>query len=360
MRDFITLKRNAPEYLSYLLGTFARTHRALPVTSLNAQSETDDVVFQIVPVSQIPEVPVSRQIKEGLRIDFWIWSLFPVVVLLFVNFIHGVAFDPGLVSMNILSLICLQTSAQLWNDYREYTQGLQLMHPRAGGAALREGWWTAFQVRSLAWVFLVSGVILGIPALMIVGEVLAPFAILGVFLIFLYGLARMGFRYLAWAEVLSFFLFGPLLTLTFQLSMQAPIAPWVFILGGFSGTAALFVLQLRNFEYLVVNSKINLRSSVVGFGFERSKTWLWWLWLSLGIFWFLLLMEVFSLVWLLMGLGLFAWLALGFRKQLNRLSSPLGSGISAIGGVAKRRVFILLACALVGLLSQYLASEIFR
>ena len=56
MKRLVTLTKANSEFESYLLGSFSRTERAIPVQSLNISTGAEQVTFEIVAIEEI-QVP---------------------------------------------------------------------------------------------------------------------------------------------------------------------------------------------------------------------------------------------------------------------------------------------------------------
>ena len=53
MRSLITVYRKDPSFISYIDGSFSKTHRAVPLRSLNVNSDLEQVTFELIEIGKI-------------------------------------------------------------------------------------------------------------------------------------------------------------------------------------------------------------------------------------------------------------------------------------------------------------------
>ena len=97
-----------------------------------------------------------------------------------------------------------------------------------------------------------------------------------------------------------------------------------------SGWAAVFLVHLKNFNSVMVNTQANFKSTVVNLGFEKTKTllsfWLAALWIS-----FCAYQMVYNLnEWFLASIVVALASSYVFVRKLWMLKSPIGSDLSAV------------------------------
>ena len=351
-----SLRRSDPEFLAYVLGTFSKTDMAIPEPSLNPGLASDEVLFRIQ-----PRVRISRPWHRIFKMELWVWSLFPLGLLLLLFWIDGRSFDPWMAALATLTAIFFQTAAQLWNDFRDHLVGFDHIHPARSEKPVQRGWITAHEVRKGAWIFLGLGLLTGSPIawslrgqeLAVVGLGLAVIATL-----FVFGISRMGYRFSHWAELLSFLLFGPLLTMSFELGVSRHLTSVSFFVGVFSGLLALFFLQIRNFENVLVLSQAKMQNLVTVVGFDRSKFWMKFLWLTSLSFGVLIFWHRKLWIWSPMAVAYFVYLTVSLFRNLKAISSPLGSGISNWGKLARGSSLKVVAFVLAVCLMEILFLEL--
>lgn len=337
--ELLTLDKKDDRFLGYLLGTFSKEFRAIPVQSLNVHQKTNQVTFKILKKEDIVPPFLGMHWIQILKIRNLIMVAFPVFLTIInllsarqpIEWIYGT-----LASLGAFSLLI---AVNLHNDYLDHLSGLDRLHPDSRSRVIQKGWVTASQMKNWSFFYGFLGGLLGLPSLIQFPQV--GFVILAVVVIGLVGLTsyKMGLRYRRWSELSVFFLLGPVLSsgLHFSfggLSLNAEF--WkAIIFGTYSGLLSLFYLNIKNYEQIMVNDQARFVNTVSYLGFERSK---WFL----AFFWVILVLGL--LVFYLMGAELWSFLSAlvissfftyKFLKKLFRLQSPIGSQIAECCFTAK-------------------------
>jgi 1,4-dihydroxy-2-naphthoate octaprenyltransferase len=322
-----TLSKGDPEFESYLLGTFSKDKRALPLQTLNANSLRETVTFEIVPVSQIQKPSFALLFLNLLKVRSCILVLFPIFLILIKNTVDKNIKDPIVVLISTFGILSTYIAVNLRNDYTDHMKGLDRINPQAGSRVIQKGWLTAAQVRSWAHLFVIFAmvaaglVIFAFP--MVMGVVILTMLV-GIWAQFL---KRGSFKYHKGGEVFVFFLLGPLLTTGYQISISGFWDRESLFLGIMWGWLAVFLQHIKNFEFIMVNSQAGFHNTVTWLGFDKSKILLkvWWVaFLAMfltyhyrysGIFW----------TWFLGSVLVFCGMPLFIR--LTNLRSPVGSDL---------------------------------
>lgn len=320
-----TVKKSDPDFDKYILGTFSSTERAIPLESLNINSDLEQITFRIVPIKEIQKPFFLVWWAQLFKVHHFILILFPIFVISVKNISYNNLNDFGSAFMAILATICLQAAAHLRNDYIDHVSGVDRIHPQAGSRAIQNGWITAFQVRRLSWVYLILGALFAIPVILEYWRSLLP--LLGFALFVFVGIFnfKFAFKFRQWTEVAVFFLFGPLFAIGFQISSGASYDIETLFIGVLMGWFAVFTVHVKNFEQMMVNSQAGYENSVSILGFEKAKTLirLWWLA-------FLVMFNVYHMVY---SAVFWSWVMIlatvigsfSFIGLLNSLESPVGS-----------------------------------
>jgi 1,4-dihydroxy-2-naphthoate octaprenyltransferase len=328
--SLITVSRKDPQFQDYLLGSFSKTERALPIRSLNVNTEAEQVTFQIVPLTEIENVGVGTRWARILKLHNFYLVALPVLAVLMKNWIDETLFDVPTAISSVFACAFLMAAVNLRNDFLDYSSGLDRVHPNSGSQAIQKGWITALRVKTLSSVFLALGILFGLPALYFNHQVIyliAGIAVLGVAGLTSY---KMGLKYRHWSEVTAFLLLGPLLTAGIQMSTGGGLDFEAIMIGLVTGWYAVFYLHLKNFEQLMVNHQADFKNTVTGLGFENGKRLLlaWW-----GIF--LLLFGVYhyyfsAVMWNAIMFVVSLCTFIIFYFQLRHLTSPVGSGMKTM------------------------------
>jgi 1,4-dihydroxy-2-naphthoate octaprenyltransferase len=325
--EVITLSKSSPQFEAYLLGTFSKDKRALPIRTLNANSLQETVTFEIKSLSEIKKPSLPILLLYLLKVRAFILVLFPMYLVLVKNTADGAIRDPLVVLFSTLGILSAYIAVNLRNDYTDHMKGLDRINPQAGSRVIQKGWMTASQVKSWASFFVVlalmfaAAVIFAFPA--VVGVVILTFLV-GVWAQFL---KKGSFKYQKGGEFFVFLLLGPLLTTGYHISIAGAWDLESLFLGVIWGWLVVFLQHIKNFEFIMINSQARFHNTVTWLGFDKSKTLLkvWWLsFLTMFIFYHLRYAGNFW-TWFL-GATL-AFSAFPFFISINQLQSPVGSDL---------------------------------
>ena len=322
-----TLSKQDPEFDSYLRGTFSTQFRALPVQSLNVNTQSEKITFEIWPIQKIRRPSFFKMWSQVFRFRDLVYVLFPLYIILVKNIIDDVVWDPLLALLSALGALSLTMGAFLFNDYLDHMKGVDRIHPRSGSRAIQKGWVTAEQTRTWSLIYLVVGAALGLPAVWVFPDLWILLAAPGAVALFSWAFPRVGLKYRRGAELVVFLLFGPFLTLGFQMAIGGGFDLEAIFIGILTGWHFTFLVHLKNFESLMVNTQAGFQNTISRLGFEKGKKFLeyWW-------FGFLVLMAVYqwfyhSSEWFLAFVVAPFVFSLGFLVSLRRLKSPAGSSL---------------------------------
>lgn len=334
-----TLSRQDPEFLSYLQGRFSKDHRAIPIQSLNVNSDSESVTFQIIPTAKIQMPPALAKWAEVFKLRYFLLLAFPAFVILTKDLFDDVELDPLLILLSLFGSFFLLVSANLWNDYSDHMKGVDRIRPEFQQKPIQKGWVTAIATKQWALAYLIVGVILGAPALLVEPLIALLVAIPGAVALLAWMNPVKGQRFRRGAEFWVFLLVGPLFTVGFQLAVSGQFDLETLVIGALTGWLGVFLIHLRNFEGLMVNTQAGFQSTVVSLGFEKAKRLLafWWitLWAGFCVYQFIYAPFPFwTLASVLVGV-VSTW---PFLKRLRRLPSPVGSEMNALIQAGRRMV----------------------
>ncbi len=343
MTELITLSKSDPRFTDYIEGTFSKEHRALPLQSLNVNTSSEQVTFQILPKTQIQPPFLGLHWLQVLKVRNLLMVAFPIFLVFLKNWKAGTLRDPITGGLSALGALFLMTAVNLRNDYLDHLSGLDRLHPNSGSHAIQKGWVTARQVHQWSFLYLALGISFGLPALIHYPQILilvGAFALLGIF-----GMTsfKMGLKYRRWSEWTVFLLLGPALTVGMQFAMGGSFDFTVLYLGALTGWLAMFYLHIKNFEQLMVNDKARFENTVTWLGFEKSKAWLIFCWVALvaglcieqlqsaNAFWTALIVIVASVA------------SVFFIPPLLSLQSPVGSQMTMVAQRGQKAILAVVA-----------------
>ncbi len=329
INKILTVDRNSSEFNKYLLGKHSEETRAIPLKSVNVNTNLEAVTYELIP---------KKDIKRP--IFYFLYLLKPRIFLLVLIPMVWIfskevrIFDTGIALLSFFGLLCVVSAFGLRNDFVDHMQGFDRFLPQALQRPIQRGWAAAWKVRRLSTFLLVLGGLCGLVifwAYPPVGWILILTLCLVLFPTYFTGGS---YKYKMGTEWVTFLLLGPILTLgidlvlsgTFQIKLD-----FVWF-GIFWGLFSVYVLHLQNFESLFVSSQCGFRNTVTWLGFDGSKRLLSIWWISL-IFLFAG-MEVYKgedLLNVAFGTLTAFGISISFMNSIWRLKSPLGSyAVSAV------------------------------
>lgn len=332
--EYITLKKGDAEFESYLLGTFADDRRALPVETFHGQEAGERVTFRIVPVSELQIPPWWKVYFISFRPELAPLTLGPAMAAWFNHYASLAQWTRWPSWFALLGVFFLHTAAFLFNDFQDHVRGVDRVNRRRGSQVIQKGWVTALQMRRWAWVNAGLAVLFGIPAFfnapleLFVVCVLAGLALMTI-------MQSWGRRW-GLCDLALFMLFGPLLTVGTALASFARFNLADIFLGFALGALSVWVIHVRQIEFLF-RSKPEMFRTLLGFlPFERARI------LVIGEAYLTLLLQLGVGVWLRLPLFfILVTLAVGWPmlftvQNLYRATSPLASPLAGISKWALR------------------------
>lgn len=324
-----TLQKGTEEFDSYLKGTFSSTHRALPLQTLNANTQFETVTFQIVPVSEIHPPNWLLFFAHTFKAKNFLLVLFPLFLILVKNIADRAVIDPFSAVISTLGILCAFISLSLRNDYLDHLRGIDRVIGDAGSRSIQKGWTTAQEVKKYAVVFL---------ALALFCALLIVVAFPPVLIVLAVSLLAGWWAYSAGGELSLFLLLGPLLTVGYQLSMGANFDIESLLLGFIWGWLVLYLVHLKNFVHIIPSSQAKFNATVNRLGFDKARRLLAAWWILFVVFYSSYHLFFGSLLWGIYGGVVLVLISVRYITQLKKISSPAGSGIRTIA-ISGRRVF---------------------
>ncbi|WP_373998859.1 prenyltransferase [Bdellovibrio bacteriovorus] len=330
MSELITLSKNSPEFESYLLGTFSKTQRALPVQTLNVNSASETVTFRVLPIESIKKPSSLTVLLQTFKARSFLLILAPLFLVLTKNIAYRTVVDPLTTAIATVGVLLAFIAVNLRNDYMDHMKGVDRVLERSGSRSIQNGWVTAFQVKNYSTVLLSLAILCALPIIFAFPEVAGV-----IFLSLIIGLwaqfkKQNSFKYQIGGEFALFLMLGPLLTVGYQLAMGAGF-DWESVwLGCLWGWLVLFVVQLKNFMNIFPSAQAGFTNTVNWLGFDKSRRLLavWWI-LFLG-FNLLFHVKYAGFYWGFYLSLVLVFLSFSFIYKLKNISSPVGSELRAV------------------------------
>jgi 1,4-dihydroxy-2-naphthoate octaprenyltransferase len=269
-----TVSRNSPDFLSYLEGTFSLTHRALPVRSLNVGTLSEEVTFEIKPISEILRPSLWKILWQLMRPESLSLSLWPLLATLFFCYAHALRLNSLVTISSFFGVLIFHISVNLFNDYGDYIKGQDRVRPRGGSRVIQNGWVSAVNIKRAAWGLMGLGVLCGVPAIFWTSSELHPVVIVALLALLMgleFAFQKFRLKYRGWAEIMAFALMGPLLTAGFAWASTGTLRWDIAVLGCVFGAIALMYFHSGNFENIMDDSQAGVRTWATRAGFDSSK-----------------------------------------------------------------------------------------
>ncbi len=270
MSELVTVDRQHPEFDKYLLGTFAKESRAIPVRSLNVSSPLEKITFEIKSLNEILRPHPLRVWAQTAKIKNIFLVLAPLIVTCLTLWQAGPPESLYILILAFLGASCLFISANLRSEFFDHVRGLDRIDLSRSSHSIQLGWLAAYQVRKAANLFLVLGIMSGLPVVFYAPHLLWLGAFIFLIGVWEFSSSRLGFKYRAGGEFLAFWLFGPLLTGGMAMALHAELLPAIYV-GFVSGWLTTFVLHCKNLQKLLISSQAGVSNWVTRWGFEKSK-----------------------------------------------------------------------------------------
>ena len=267
--ELITLSRGDADFESYLMGTFASDHRALPIETVFAPSHAERVTFRVVPVARL-DIPHWWMIYlAATRPELIALTLGPVLVTWLNHHARPAAWETWPAWAALCGVFFLHVAAFIANDVQDHRRGADRLGRGGGSRIIQNGWTTAAAMAFWARVNLglaaTCGVIACLNAPLEIGAVcLTAAACLGVLQL------NVGTRRGA-CDVALIALFGPLLTVGTALASFGAADVTDLALGLAFGVSTWWVLQLRQFENLFRANPRSFRTYLGYLNFDGAR-----------------------------------------------------------------------------------------
>ncbi len=267
--QYLTLTREDPEFESYLLGSFSKTERALPVETYAPQTARERVTFRVVPVDQVAIPPWWKIYFLSCRPELLVLTLGPAILAWLNHRASIEQWSPWPSWLALVGIVFLHTAMFLFNDVRDHLTGADRLNRRRGSRVIQNGWVPAYIMRRWARVNLAFAILFGAPALFNAPEKLALVCGLAAAALWIFQ-KNLGTRY-GLCDLAVIGLFGPLLTTGTALASFGRWTWFDVVLGLTLGLTTVWVFQLRQLEEMF-RSKPSDFHTLLGFlDFDRAR-----------------------------------------------------------------------------------------
>jgi 1,4-dihydroxy-2-naphthoate polyprenyltransferase len=266
------------------------TSRQLAVSKLQPKISTYPVTTTSSAIQPQPlvEQPLHSERSLGEWLSIWWEGIRPVYIALsFLPVILGSAvawtqsispktprgdFHPVKFVITLVAVLLLQVSAHLINDYYDYLRGIDTNNSLGPGGLIQQGLIKPARVLVVGLIALGLGALLGAFVAVTSGWLVIVFGLIGVFVAYFYSGISKGLSSLALGELVSFFIFGPLITVGSYIVQTGHLDRIVYIYSislGLLATAFIHLNNMRDTESDAPAGKLTLASLL---GLRLSRT----------------------------------------------------------------------------------------
>ncbi len=266
--ELITLTKEDPEFESYLLGTFSKTHRALPVETYHADTPRERVTFRIVPLEKVDAPHWLKIYFKSSRPELLALLMGPACAA-WLNHSHSLNEWTRIPSwMALAGLFFLHTAVFILNDVQDHIHGLDRLNHRRGSQVIQKGWASAAEMKRWAWVNAILALLFGAPSFLNAPLELFAICLIAALSIFVV-IKNVGTRW-GLCDLALLLLFGPLITMGIAYASFGESHIQDFVLGLATGSLSVWVFQVRQFEDLFRAKPQSLRSFLGYLNFDRA------------------------------------------------------------------------------------------
>jgi 1,4-dihydroxy-2-naphthoate octaprenyltransferase len=198
----------------------------------------------------------------------------PCVAVLVLGLVRGDSIYGWISLTTLLGVLFLQVAINLFNDVEDYRRLIDLPGNLGGSGAIQNGWWTPKELKKFAWLSLMAGVFLGLPAVLNEPLILVPIGLLATAGVVFYSGRKAGLKYVALGDLAVWLLCGPLLTLGFSLAISGKWSAGVLFMGTFFGFLASALLHVNNLQDMKIDKARGVKTYAIRLGFKGALKFL--------------------------------------------------------------------------------------
>jgi 1,4-dihydroxy-2-naphthoate octaprenyltransferase len=327
---FVTVTPEDPDYEPYLLGSFSKTLRALPVESFRQHSNRERITFRLVPVAEISK-------------PHWLIIYFRACRPELLGLTLGPFFATGLYMMKLqhqappnswmlaaLGLFFLHVSAFLFNDFRDHMRGVDFANRRRGSQVIQKGWASAREVRGWGYVNAALALACGLPSLVFSPKLALIVVAAAAFVMALSTVTPKLARY-GLPDLMVLAGLGPLLTAASALAFGEQIPRAVLWLGVAFGALAVLTLEVRQLENLFRAGRDSFRTFIGAFDFDRARKVVRIQIILVAVLQVAIAVEVLPRSLAIVGFFFALWPLYFVFDPVRRAASPLSSDLVHLG-----------------------------
>lgn len=271
MNERVTLGKNDSRFKSYLLGTFSKEKRAIPVQSLNVGTDQESVTFEVKEIRDLGAPSRFYVWLEAIRLE----SLGQLALVLFLTVAffkqQGIFWNTYLLSTTFTACFLIHIAAHLLNDYIDHIKGFDRESPHSGSRILQKGWLTAIEVKNFSYFCLMVSAMLGLPAILTYPLAGSIALVCVSVMVLVFSSYKLNLVIKSSSEILTFSLYGPLLINGFSLAISGQTNWEIFLFSLVVGWSFSLIAHLKNLEQVIYDSKREYKNIVGRLGFFKGR-----------------------------------------------------------------------------------------
>jgi 1,4-dihydroxy-2-naphthoate polyprenyltransferase len=242
------------------------SYRALPREVLGRE-----VIFELKEEKNFESTPSLSVWFRSLRALSLTATFLPCVSVILYAIIAGYAVDWFVAIGATIAAVFFQIAVNLLNDYEDYLKLIDLPGSLGGSGVLTQGLIRAKTLKSVALLFLLSGAIFGIPAVLAHPKSILLIGGVGVLGVLGYSGSPFRLKYVALGDFSVFLLMGPLLTLGISVASTGVWGLNTLLLGASFGFAAAAILHANNMQDIFSDTNSGSKTLASKLGFKASR-----------------------------------------------------------------------------------------
>ena len=233
---------------------------------------------------------------QAVRAPFFTAAVLPVLLaLVYALWLHIPVFWP-ILPLTILGMIFLHAGTNCINDYYDYKNGVDKKATFGSSRVLVDALMSPRHLWIESILFFSLGSIMGLIIVAWRGPVILAIGLLGILGGYFYSARPLGLKYLAWGDVMVFLLFGPLLIWGAYYALTGT-HNWQIICASIPlGLLVTGILHANNIRDMRNDTTAGIKTMALLLGLQGAKAE-----------YFLLLTTAYSLVMIMVIVGILPW-----------------------------------------------------
>lgn len=356
MSQFVTLNKKDSLFSKYIWGDFSQNLVAIPIESLNIETEQESVTFEVKEKKHIKSPHPFFILLRLMKWNYFFLIFVPFYYVWVKNTLYDRLYDVQSFYMAVLSSIFLFAGLNIRNDVLDHVNGFDRIIKSRNPKPILSGWVTARSANNLAWGFIFIALILALPALY--RQIEALRAAVVVFSLFIIGnfLTKNSYKYSYFSEFILFLILGPGLCAGYQTALGSGVDTEILVFGSVWGTGVLFLLYINQFANLFETSQAGIGNTLTKMGFDHSKKFLGRWWALFLLFWVVHHHYYASIYWTWFATATLVFWSFQIFIKLSNVESPMGSQLYRVRRTGYR-IFLLMVSLLILEQTWYLYTK---